>query len=156
MRISYGRVRGSGYNAQYAQRSQKGLTATKKKKKKKINKYKNPGEKGYRVSERHANKLVLVVPVDEQSINENANAKEQVPSAQDQMGGEDVSGQEVRDQSGNEDELTSQEKPAHPEADPDDAAVGAASDTKSEQDSLADSDHYMRGSIHLVGWPRAP
>ena len=26
-------------------------------------KYKNPREKGYRVSERHANKLVLVVPV---------------------------------------------------------------------------------------------
>ena len=50
-------------------------------------KYKNPGEKGYRVSERHANKLVLVVPVDEQSINENANAVEQVPSAQNQMGG---------------------------------------------------------------------
>ena len=42
-------------------------------------KYKNPGEKGYRVSERHANKLVLVVPVSEQSINEDANVFEQVP-----------------------------------------------------------------------------
>ena len=50
-------------------------------------KYKNPGEKGYWVSERHANKLVLVVLVNEQSINENANTPEQVPPAQDQMGG---------------------------------------------------------------------
>ena len=45
-------------------------------------KYKNLGEKSYRVSERHANKLVLIVPVDEQSINEDANNLEQVPSAQ--------------------------------------------------------------------------
>ena len=50
-------------------------------------KYKNPGEKVCRVLERHANKLVLEVPVDEQSINDNANAIEQVPFAQDQMGG---------------------------------------------------------------------
>ena len=82
-------------------------------------KYKNPGEKGYRVSERHACKLVLVIPVDEQSIIEDANNSEQVPSAQndseqvpfaqDQMGGrEDVSGQQVRDQPGGkkEEELT--------------------------------------------------
>ena len=45
-------------------------------------KYKKPGEKGYRVSERHACKLVLVIPVDEQSIIEDANNSEQVPSAQ--------------------------------------------------------------------------
>ena len=45
-------------------------------------KYKNPGEKGYRVSERHACKLVLVIPVDKQSIIEDANNSEQVPSAQ--------------------------------------------------------------------------
>ena len=65
-------------------------------------KYKNPRERGYRVSERHANKLVLVVPADEQSISEDMDTLEQVPSArnntelvpfaQDQMGGEDVSG----------------------------------------------------------------
>ena len=61
------------------------------------------------------------------------------------MGGEDVSGQEGRDQPGDEDELTSQEKPAHPEPDPDDAAVGAASDAESEQGSLADGDHNLTG-----------
>ena len=31
-------------------------------------KYKNPGEQGFRYSERHANKLVLVIPREEQSI----------------------------------------------------------------------------------------
>ena len=60
-------------------------------------KYKNPGERGYQVSERHANKLVLVVLGEEQSISEELNTLEQVPSAQnnsepvpfaqDQMGG---------------------------------------------------------------------
>ena len=40
-------------------------------------------KKGYRVSERHANKLVLIVPVDELSIREGANTLEQVPPAQD-------------------------------------------------------------------------
>ena len=108
-------------------------------------KYKNPGEKGYRVSERHANKLVLVVPVNEQSINETANAKDQVPSAQDKTGGEDVSGQETRDQPEEEDELTGPDDPDHPEPDPDDAAVGAASDTESEQSATADGDHNLTG-----------
>ena len=80
-------------------------------------KYKNPGERGYRVTERHANKLVLVVPTDEQSIIENAETLKQVPSAQNnsepvpfaqnQKGGEDVSGQQVRGQPENkEEELT--------------------------------------------------
>ena len=45
-------------------------------------KYKNPGEKGYWVSEWHANKLVIIVPVDEQSINEDMNTSKQVPFAQ--------------------------------------------------------------------------
>ena len=31
-------------------------------------KYKNPGEQGFRYSERHANKLVLIIPREEQSI----------------------------------------------------------------------------------------
>ena len=81
--------------------------------------------------------------MNEQSINENANTLEQVPpaqdnfeqvpSAQDQMGGKDVSGQQVRDQSGDEEEeLTGQVEPTRPEPDPDDAAVGAASDAESE------------------------
>ena len=77
-------------------------------------KYKNPKEKGYRVSERHANKLVLVVPTDKQSINEGMNTLQQVPSAQNNSeqvpfaqvngGGEDVSGQQVPDQPGDEEE----------------------------------------------------
>ena len=62
-------------------------------------KYKNPGEKSYRVSERHANKLVLIVPADDQSISDHEemdalrqvpsaqNNSELVPFAQDQMGG---------------------------------------------------------------------
>ena len=58
-------------------------------------------------------------------------------------GGEDVSGQEVRDQPGDEDELTGQEEPAHPEPDPDDAST--ASDAESEQSSLADGDHNLTG-----------
>ena len=118
-------------------------------------KYKNPGEKGYRVSERHACKLVLVIPVDEQSIIEDANNSEQVPSAQndseqvpfaqnsseqvpfaqDQMGGEDVSGQQVQDQpEDKEEELTDQTELTRPDPDPDldDATVGAAGDTESE------------------------
>ena len=117
---------------------------------------KNPGEKGYRVSERHANKLVLVVPTDEQSINENTETLEQVPSAQnnsepvpfalDQMGGEDVSGQQVRDQpEDEEEELTDHAEPTHPDQDPDDAAVGTAGGTESEQSSLADGDHSLTG-----------
>ena len=118
-------------------------------------KYKNPGEKGYRVSERHACKLVLVIPVDEQSIIEDTNNSEQVPSAQndseqvpfaqnsseqvpfaqDQMGGEDVSGQQVQDQpEDKEEELTDQTELTRPDPDPDldDATVGAAGDTESE------------------------
>ena len=125
-------------------------------------KYKNPGEKGYRVSERHANKLVLIVPVDEQSIIEDMNTSEQVPfaqnnskevpSAQDKGEGEDVSGEQVRDQPGDEEgELTDQAEPSRPDPDPDpepdpeDTTVGAASDTESEQSQAADSDHSLMG-----------
>ena len=68
-----------------------------------------------------------------------------MPPAQDEMGGEVVSGQEGRDQPVDENELTGQEEPAHPEPDPDDAAVGAASDAESEQSSLADGDHNLTG-----------
>ena len=84
-----------------------------------------------------------MVLVNEQSILENANAKEQVPSAPDQMRGEDVSGQEARDRPGDEDGLTSQERPAHPKPNPDNAAVGAASDAESEQSLLADGDYNL-------------
>ena len=52
----------------------------------------------------------------------------------------------MRDQPGDdEEELTSQVEPTRPEPDPDDAAVGAASDAKSEQNSLADGDHSLTG-----------
>ena len=119
-------------------------------------KYKNPRERGYRVSERHANKLVLIVPVGEQSINEDTNqlvpsaqnGSEQVPFAQDKIGGEDVSGQQGRDQPGDEvEELTDQAEAIRPDAnpDPDDAAVGAAGDTESEQSLAADGDHNLTG-----------
>ena len=132
-------------------------------------KFKNPGEKGYRVSERHANKLVLMVPVDEQTINEDMNTSEQVPFAQNNSeqvpfaqkngGGQDVSGQQVQDQPGDVvEELTNQEELTcpDPDPDPDDTPVVAASDTETEQSSAADGDHNLTGSIHLVGWPCAP
>ena len=47
-------------------------------------------------------------------------------------GGEDVTGLEVRDQPEDVEELTGQEEPARPEPEPepDDAAVGAASDAE--------------------------
>ena len=93
-----------------------------------------------------SNKLVLVVPVDEQSIIEDMNTSEQVPFAQnnfeqvpfaqDNGEGEDVLGKQVRDQPGDEEEeLTNQAELTRPDPDPDpneyDAAVGAASDTES-------------------------
>ena len=91
-----------------------------------------------------SDKLVLVVPVDEQSIIEDMNTSEQVPFAQnnfeqvpfaqDNGEGEDVLGKQVWDQPGDEEEeLTNQAELTRPDPDPDpnDAAVGAASDTES-------------------------
>ena len=128
-------------------------------------KYKNLGEKGYRALERHANKLVLVVPTDKQTINEDVNTleqvpfaqnnSEQVPLAQDQLGGKDVSCQQVRDQPGDEEEeLTDQAEPTCPDTDPDpdDAAVGAASDIESEQSPVADGDHNLTGVNPWTWW----
>ena len=68
-----------------------------------------------------------------------------MPFAQDNGGGEDVSGQQVRDQPGDEEEeeLTGQVEPTCP--DRDDVTVGAASDTESEQSSAPDGDHSLTG-----------
>ena len=63
-------------------------------------------------------------------------------------GGEDVSGQQVRDQPGDEEEeLTDQAESTCPDTDldPDDATVCAASDNESEQSLAADGDHNLTG-----------
>ena len=129
-------------------------------------KYKNPGEQGFRYSERHANKLVLIIPREEQSITyeliENKNSGELefgLSSESPKEGEEYFSDPRPEDETSNTETpmggepdagVPDADEPATDESDREpDAAPGAAS--TSEHDKKLPDDAALTGDTPHSG-----